>query len=49
VKCCDQCDRILSATYLLCGDGDGVEFLVEVALLRSGETAETTVRFSVFD
>ena len=46
MNCCTQCTETTRREYLLCGDGDGIEYLVEVAHLRSGGTAETTVVFS---
>ena len=44
--CCEGCDRAYRWTYELCGDGDGIEFLVETAHLIDGGRATSTVVFS---
>jgi hypothetical protein len=43
VTCCDRCAAVASRTYELCGDGDGIEFLVEIAELADGREATSTV------
>ena len=45
--CCDRCEDVSAFTYELCGDGDGVEFLVETARLHAGGSRESTVMLSL--
>lgn len=41
--CCDRCREAYRRTYEVSGDGDGIEFLTETALLIDGGRATTTV------
>jgi hypothetical protein len=42
--CCPWCGSVDRWTYELCGDGDGIEFLIETAhLVGGGETTTTVV------
>jgi hypothetical protein len=43
MTCCDRCASVARWTYELCGDGDGIEFLVEVAQLVDGRESTSTV------
>ncbi len=42
---CDRCGGVYRWSYALDGDGDGVEFLVETALLIDGGRRTSTVVF----
>ena len=43
-RCCERCAAVYRWTYRLGGDGDGVEFLVEVGhLVDGGESTRTVV------
>jgi hypothetical protein len=43
MSCCERCAAVERWTYELCGDGDGIEFLVEVAQLADGRETTSTV------
>lgn len=43
MTCCERCAAVERWTYELCGDGDGIEFLVEVAQLADGRETTSTV------
>ena len=45
MNCCESCSRTAGWTYVLDGDGDGIEFMVETAHLVGGGHAESTVVF----
>lgn len=46
MACCDRCADTGAWTFEVNGDGDGIEFLDEIALLRNGTYRVTTVVFS---
>jgi hypothetical protein len=46
MRCCERCASLRGWTYELNGDGDGVEFLDEIALLQDGSHRVTTVVLS---
>jgi hypothetical protein len=44
MTCCTRCDAVDRWSYVLDGDGDGVEFLVETGhLVGGGRRTETVV------
>jgi hypothetical protein len=46
MSCCSRCGAVYRWSYELCGDGDGIEFLIETAHLFDGERTTTTIVFS---
>ena len=45
MTCCDRCAAVYGRSYELSGDGDGVEFLTEIAQLVDGCLVASTVVF----
>ena len=41
--CCAACDSIVNLAYMVCGETDGLEYLVEVADLDDADPQVTTV------
>lgn len=48
MTCCARCEAVHRRTYELCGDGDGIEFLIETAHLFDGSRETSTIVFSPF-
>ena len=46
MTCCDRCAAVHRRSYELSGDGDGVEFLTEIAQLIDGCRLTSTVVFT---
>lgn len=46
MPCCNSCADVRGWTYELNGDGDGIEFLDEIALLHDSTHRITTVVLS---
>jgi hypothetical protein len=43
MRCCSRCDSVVTVSYAVHGDGDGVEYLVETAELRECASQTTIV------
>ena len=41
--CCIACDSIVNLAYMVCGETDDLEYLVEVADLEAADPHVTTV------
>jgi hypothetical protein len=46
VVCCSRCASITALSYSLEGDGDGVEFMIEVADHAPGSSETTVIMFN---